>query len=848
MEIGELGGQLGVAKEDLLDFTRVIADLGETTNLSTEEAAVSLARFSNVMGTPAEKLENLGSAVVALGNNLETNERDIVSFGERIAGAGKIAGLTESQVFSIGAAMSSVGVQAEAGGTAVQKVLLAMNSAAIEGGDQMEIFAAVSGLSAEEFGVAWEEDAGGVFNEFVNGLGLAGDDALGILSALGLEDQRLIRSFLSLAGAGDKLTEAMEIGNVAFADGTALADEAALRYQTTEAQFAIFKNTIKDVGITIGQTLLPFVNDLLDAAKPLIADFSRKVPGAMKKILPVIKNLIKFGDKLIGVITGLIKSIVHVFTQGELLHMGDFIPGFQEFPQLAQDIINKVRDIFVGLIDFVTGTVIPKLREIWNWFSVFLPQAIATLSAFWTGTLLPAIQTLAEYFSANLKPALIAVGTVIVVALVPAVYSMVAAGIAFIAAWFPIIALLTAIGAAVFLLAKAWEDDFGGIQTKTKEAWESTIKPVLENIKEWIANVVIPAVAKLAEWLKENIPKAMEAVKQFWESTLKPALEAIWEFIQDPLIPIIESVFNWLAEKIPEAFEAIKQFWEDTLEPTLQKIWDFIRDNVIPIVEKFFDWLSVKIPEAFTMVQSFWNDTLKPTLEELWEFIQDPVIVWIEKAFNWLSEKIPEAFAIIEMQWNEILKPTLEKIWKFIKDPLIVWFSKVWSWIAEKVPEAFEDLLQFWISGGGRRTIELIAGGVGAIVKQLKDVVEWVKQAMAALKSWKPPSINLPSLPWQNDDPDPTQQHQGGFWPGGGLAQLHSNEVVLPLGNRAGIRALGAAMREAMAPSLGMPAEGIARGGAGREVNITLAPTINSEMDMRVFEQRVIKIVTDNVG
>jgi len=139
MHIGELGGQLGIAEDSLLDFTRTIADLGVTTNLSTEDAAMSLAQLMNVMGTNQEDIDKLGSVIVDLGNNFATTEADIVGFASRIAGAGEIAGLTEADVMGISAAFSSVGIQAEAGGTAVQKVLMAMNQAVAGGIGTSEI-------------------------------------------------------------------------------------------------------------------------------------------------------------------------------------------------------------------------------------------------------------------------------------------------------------------------------------------------------------------------------------------------------------------------------------------------------------------------------------------------------------------------------------------------------------------------------------------------------------------------------------------------------------------------------------------------------------------------------------
>ena len=286
--IAETAGQLGIQVENIEDFTETMAMLGTATNMASDEAAMALAQFANVMQTGQRSFDRLGSTVVHLGNNLATMESSLLEFGKRIAGAGQIAGLTEAQVLAIGGAFASVGVNAEAGGTAVSKVLASMTEAVATGNQHLQGYAAVAGMSAAEFAAAWRDDAGLAFTSFVEGLGRSGDQAFAVLRSLGLSDQRLIRGFLSVANAGDLLRYSMELGTDAWEENIALTNEANERYKTAAARLQMLRNRAYNAAISFGGAFAPLLEMAMEKVEVLIrglqrlAEWFERLPGPIR--------------------------------------------------------------------------------------------------------------------------------------------------------------------------------------------------------------------------------------------------------------------------------------------------------------------------------------------------------------------------------------------------------------------------------------------------------------------------------------------------------------------------------------------------------------------------------------
>ena len=112
--------------------------------------------------------------------------------------------MSEHQIMSFAAALSSVGIEAEAGGTAFSKVMVEIQFAAEKGGEKLNNFAKVAGMSAGDFKKAFEEDASTAIMKFIEGLGSAeerGLSAIGILDEMGISEVRLRDSLLKSSRA-----------------------------------------------------------------------------------------------------------------------------------------------------------------------------------------------------------------------------------------------------------------------------------------------------------------------------------------------------------------------------------------------------------------------------------------------------------------------------------------------------------------------------------------------------------------------------------------------------------------------------------------------------------------------
>ena len=584
--VAEVAGQLGIAKENLLDFTRTMVELGDTTNLSAEEAATALARFINITGESTDNVDRLGAAIVDLGNNFATDEASIVAMSTRLASAGTIAGLTSTDILALSTAMSSVGIQAEAGGTAMTQTLAALESAVADFSagptKDLEAIAAVANMSAQDFADAWDKRPIEAVQAFIKGLGELdekGESATLVLDELGMSGVRQSNMLQSLALASGVLSEAIDTSSAAYKENTALSAEAEKRYATFESQVNQLKESLKTIAIDIGETLIPILKSLMEKLKGVV-EWWKNLSDGQRELIVKIGILVAALSPVLIIVGELISAVGTVMTI--IPKIGPALTAVKTaFAGLnAVMMANPIILIIAAIAALVAAFIYlwnncEEFREFWiNLWENIKEIAIAVWNAIseffvnlWNGikeTAIAVWTAVSEFFTGlwnGIKDTAVAVWTAI--------------SDFFTTLWNGISELFTSVVTAIStFLAAAWENISSGVTA----AW-TAIKDFFVNIWNSISSFISTTATNIWNALTtawNNILTTVSTIINRLAATISTVFTNIWNGIKNTVSGIVNTIrdgfnnavnfiknlasqaFNWGADIIRGIINGIK--------------------------------------------------------------------------------------------------------------------------------------------------------------------------------------------------------------------------------------------------------------------------------------------------
>jgi TP901 family phage tail tape measure protein len=277
--IGALGNQLGVQTDNLASFTKVVAEFSTVTGMSADESATAFGRLDALLPDVQHNFVALGSSILKAGVTSVATEAQIVKTSVQISAMGRQAGLTTGEIVGLAAGFASIGVPPELSRGTVVRLFSQMGKAVDQGGDKLQAFAAVSGVSAQQFASTYGKAGfGDIFLKFMAGIAQKGGDARATLEDLGIKSVRDIPALLNLANAADStgksfsetagkaglLTQVFDAGIGGFKEQTEIFDQYAIITDTVSAKLQILANNFQVFLAAIGESTVGPFSFLID--------------------------------------------------------------------------------------------------------------------------------------------------------------------------------------------------------------------------------------------------------------------------------------------------------------------------------------------------------------------------------------------------------------------------------------------------------------------------------------------------------------------------------------------------------------------------------------------------------
>jgi TP901 family phage tail tape measure protein len=298
------------------------------------------------------------------------------------------------------------------------------------------------------------------------------------------------------------------------------------------------------------------------------------------------------------------------------------------------------------------------------------------------------------------------------------------------------------------------------------------------------------------------------------------------EFV-DGLIPVLEElspIIQGVGQLLLTAFSVAMEF----LSPLL--------DLVLGLFEAMSPLLEALSPlfEILSLIAGIVGDVLAPVFNLLFAIL-GPIFELVGALLTPALEMLKLLFEGLGFVIDTLVAPAIE----WLAGQMEGWLGPVVKWVSGLLNAnltAFK-LLIGWVQSNWGRITSTIGAGVSAVGGFFADLWDDVKGVInRIIDGWNSLTFTVPSVDlgplgtvggFSISTPNIPRLETGGFTTAEGLAQLHPDEMVLPLSHQNGINALAAALESA----------GAVAGGESGPIQLTVqigSETITQMVDTQI--------------
>ena len=551
-------------------------------------------------------------------------------------------------------------------------------------------------------------------------------------------------------------------------DSVGATEEAFAKMdQTTEAKMQKAKNSIANLGIVLGQNLLPIVGNLADKVAAVVvkvSEFAQANPKLVQTALKVAAALA--GMKVAGLTAKL--GFLHISS------------GIKD----AQKILELFKIKAIGLSG-IGSKVVGFITKPFSGIGGILGKALSGIGGIVARSPLGSIGRVVASSFGKIGSFIAPVGNIIKKALGPLgkIGSTLLGPLGGIAGKFlPVVGVVTAVITAVQLLRKHFDkvreavgNIFGEKGLEIFDKIVAVVTSVGETIKGVFSDGNLGAARdKIQEIFGEKGVAVFDTFAGVFQKVVAAAGQFVG-FVTTHIVPVAEQVLNVLITTVIPGIISGVQAAAPVVMEVFQAIADFI-GGIIPIIGDFIAGIMPVISEVITFIQTY----VLPIVGEVFNFIVQQVLPFIVQGIQQLGSIIttvlqavlPVVQTVFTTIWN-IIQPILQQILTTVQAVLpavLSIFQNVFNTIGgiiSAVQQVLSGIIQFItgvFSGNWSQAWEgiksIFSGIWDGILSICKGVINGITGAVnvviRGLNSLKVPDwvpgiggkgINIPEIP-----------------------------------------------------------------------------------------------------